>query len=123
MSCFTNQKRITVEIGVILSDLEINVPLTVLIVEKYELFKCVAPIAANETKETMSEEEPPLQLGVVQYIVMCTPVVAKTVGRSTSKRLDKSVREKLPFKPILCPAFHVAYPFFKLHVLALLSMK
>ncbi len=71
----------------------------------------------------MSEEEPSLQLGVVQYIVMNTPVVAKTVGRSTSKRLDKSVREKLPFKPILSPAFHVAYPFFKLHVLALLSMK
>jgi hypothetical protein len=35
---------------------------------------------------TMSQEDPPLLLGVVRYIVMCTPVVEETVGRSICKR-------------------------------------
>jgi hypothetical protein len=88
MTCFASLNRMMVERDVILSDLEINAQLTVLIVEKYELFRYVAPTAVNETKLTMSEEDPPLLLGVVLYIGMCTPVAAETVGRSTSKRLD-----------------------------------
>ncbi len=64
MNCFTSLNRMMVERGVILSDLAINAQLTVLIVEKYELFRCVAPTAVNETKLTMYEEDPPLLLGV-----------------------------------------------------------
>ena len=86
MNCFTSLNRMMVERGVILSDLAINAQLTVLIVEKYELFRCVALSAVNETKLTMYEEDPPLLLGLVRYIVMCTPVVEDTVRRNICKR-------------------------------------
>ena len=49
MTCFASLNRMTGERDVTWSDLEINAPLTVLIVGKHELFKCVARPAANGT--------------------------------------------------------------------------
>ena len=75
----------------------------VCIVVKLEQFRCVAHIAGNETEETLCQEDPPLLLGLVPYILMFLSAEEGTVGKSMYKRLDKCAKTKTVFEPILLP--------------------